>query len=67
MADAEAYRQSAEDPVSRHLNQMMGAHYLSTTRLMTVVVALLAIVGVLTLIAVIRWRRRIGRVRFTAP
>lgn len=65
-ADAEAYMQSAEDPVSRHVNQMLGARYLNTTRLMTVAGALIAIAGVLALVVGIRWRRRIGRMRFTA-
>jgi hypothetical protein len=60
-ADAEIYQQSAEDPMSKQLNQMLGGHYLNTARLMAVAGALTAIFGILALVAVIRWRRRMGR------
>ena len=65
-ADAAAYQESAQDPVSRQVNQMMGAHYLTTIRLMMGVLIFIGIVGALGLILVLRRRRRIGQVRFTA-
>lgn len=44
-ADAEAYRQSAQDPASQQINQMLGAQHLTTARLTTGVLVFIAIVG----------------------
>jgi uncharacterized protein YlxW (UPF0749 family) len=56
-ADAQAYQQSAQDPVSGQLNQMLGAQCFTTIRLMLVFSALFVIVGLL-LIAALIYRRK---------
>lgn len=53
-ADAEAYRQSAQDPASQQTNQMLGAQHLTTARLMTGVLVFIAIVGALALVVAVR-------------
>jgi hypothetical protein len=67
IADAEAYRQSIEWTPTAMLNQMLGARSLTNARLLAGGLALIAIVGALLLIAVMRRRRRLGRMGFTAP
>ena len=59
-ADAEAYRQSAQDPASQQINQMLGAQHLTTARLTTGVLVFIAIVGALALVVAVRRRRRIA-------
>lgn len=59
-ADAEAYRQSAQDPVSRQVNQMLGEQYLNTVRLMVGVLVFIAITGAWAFVAIIRRRRSIA-------
>ncbi|MGB7924568.1 MAG: hypothetical protein WCF57_15110 [Pyrinomonadaceae bacterium] len=67
IADAEAYRQSIAWTPTVMVNQMLGARYLTNTRLLAGVMIVLAMVGALALVAVIRRRRRDGRLRFTSP
>jgi hypothetical protein len=59
-ADAQAYQQSAQDPVSGQLNQMLGAQYFTTIHLMLVFSALFVIVGVLLIAALIRRRKQMA-------
>lgn len=60
MAEAEAYQQSAQDPLSRNLNNMLGAQYLNTNRLLGGGSTLLAILGLLLVVAVIRRRKKMA-------
>jgi hypothetical protein len=59
-ADAQAYQQSAQDPISGQLNQMLGAQYFTKIRLMLVFSALFVIVGVLLIAALIRRRKQMA-------
>ena len=67
IADAEAYSQSTQWTPAVMLNQMLGGQHFTNTRLLAGGLALIGILGAAGLVAVIRWRRRIGRMRFTAP
>ena len=61
-ADAEAYMKSAESGSAFGVeNQMLGTQYVSNTRLLTVGLILVAILGALLLLAIIRRRRRFGQ------
>ncbi|HEY6188789.1 MAG TPA: hypothetical protein VIW80_14120 [Pyrinomonadaceae bacterium] len=68
-ADAEVYRQSAENTTSMHFKRMLGAQHLNTARLMLIALAFMGIMGTLALVAVVYWRRRsrMGRAPVTAP
>ncbi len=59
-ADAAAYQESAQDPFSRQVNQMLGAQYLTTVRLMIAASALVAILVALALVVVIRRRKQLA-------
>jgi hypothetical protein len=62
VADAEAYMKSAESGSAFGVeNQMLGTQYLTNTRLLTVGLFLVAILGALLMFAVIRRRRRLSQ------
>jgi uncharacterized protein YlxW (UPF0749 family) len=68
-ADAEVYRQSAQDTAAMHFKQMLGVQHLNTARLMVIALAFMGIMGTLALVAVVYWRRRsrMGHGPVTAP
>jgi uncharacterized protein YlxW (UPF0749 family) len=67
-ADAEVYRQSAQDTAAMHFKGMLGVQQLNTARLMVIALAFMGIMGTLALVAVVCWwRSRMGRAPVTAP
>jgi uncharacterized protein YlxW (UPF0749 family) len=68
-ADAEVYRQSAQDTTAMHFKRMLGVQHLNTARLMVIALAFMGIMGTLVLVAVVCWwrRSRMGRAPVTAP
>ena len=58
-AEAAAYQESAQDPLSRQVNQMLGAQYLTTARLMIVALVFIAILGALSVFAIMRLLRQL--------
>jgi hypothetical protein len=59
-ADAQAYQQSAQDPISGQLNQMLGAEYFTMLRLILVFSTLGVIAGAFLIAALIRRRKQIA-------